>query len=55
MRQVLQNTFQEYQPLAAQAYKNKDLALFTKLSDRMLKIVNLQDKLLATSDFFCWN
>ena len=52
MRQVLQNTFQEYQPLAAQAYKNKDLVLFTKLSDRMLKIVDLQDKLLATSDFF---
>ena len=52
MRQVLQNTFQEYQPLAGQAYKNGDLALFQKLSEQMLKIVDLQDKLLGTSEHF---
>lgn len=52
MRQVLQNTFQEYQPLAGAAYKSGNLELFQKLSDQMLKIVEMQDKLLATSDYF---
>ncbi|MDO4437562.1 MAG: alpha-N-acetylglucosaminidase TIM-barrel domain-containing protein [Coriobacteriaceae bacterium] len=52
MRQVLQNTFQEYQPLAGAAYKSGNLELFQKLSDQMLKIVDMQDKLLATSEHF---
>ena len=52
MRQVLQNSFQEYQPLAGQAYRDGDLALFQKISDRMLKIIDMQDKLLATSESF---
>lgn len=52
MRQVLQNTFQEYQPLAGAAYTSGNLELFQKLSDQMLQIVEMQDRLLATSDYF---
>ena len=52
MRQVLANSFQEYQPLAGQAYKSGDLETFRTLSSRMLDIIKAQDKLLSSSDDF---
>ena len=52
MRQVLANTFQEYQPLAGQAYRSGDADLFATLGEQMLGIIKAQDTLLATSDSF---
>ena len=52
MRQVLANAAQEYQPLMGAAYREKDLALFKKMSTQFLDIVKAQEKLLSTSDGF---
>ncbi|RSX57378.1 alpha-N-acetylglucosaminidase TIM-barrel domain-containing protein [Bifidobacterium samirii] len=52
MRQVLANAFQEYQPLAGQAYRSGDADLFAVLGEQMLGIIKAQDQLLATSDSF---
>lgn len=52
MRQVLQNAFQEYQPLAGEAYKANDLEALPHALSQMLEIVKLQDELLSSSDYF---
>ena len=52
MRQVLANAAQEYQPLMGQAYREKDVDLFKKMSTQFLEIIKAQDQLLSTSEGF---
>lgn len=52
MRQVLANAFQEYQPLAGDAYKQRDAERFELLANQMLEMLDAQDRMLSTSSDF---
>lgn len=52
MRQVLANAFQEYQPLAGDAYKQRNAERFELLANQMLKMLDAQDRMLSTSSDF---
>lgn len=52
MKQVLANSAQEYQPLMGQAYRDKNLEQFKRLSTQFLELVKMQDQLLSTSNGF---
>lgn len=52
MRQVLANAFQEYQPLAGEAYRARDAQRYEVLANQMLAMLDAQDKILSTSEDF---
>lgn len=52
MRQVLANAFQEYQPLAGDAYKQRNAERFELLANQMLEMLDAQDRMLSTSSDF---
>ncbi|WP_229056394.1 alpha-N-acetylglucosaminidase TIM-barrel domain-containing protein [Collinsella sp. D33t1_170424_A12] len=52
MRQMLANAFQEYQPLAGDAYKQRNAERFELLANQMLKMLDAQDRMLSTSSDF---
>ena len=52
MRQVLANAFQEHQPLAGDAYKQRNAERFELLANQMLKMLDAQDRMLSTSSDF---
>lgn len=51
-KQMLANAAQEYHPIMVQAYQNKDIETFKKISEHFLGLIKMQDQVLANSEEF---
>lgn len=52
LEQVLSNTAVEYHKLMVQAYQNKDVQEFDRISEHFLNLIALSDNVLSTSEKF---
>lgn len=51
-KQMLANAAQEYHPIMVQAYQDKDIEAFKKISQHFLDLIKMQDKVLGNSKEF---
>lgn len=51
-KQMLANSAQEYHPIMVQAYQDKDIETFKKISEHFLDLIKMQDQVLANTEEF---